>query len=101
MLIARQTAPDLVVETLKDARFDLVAESPTRMTLVCFYRGLHCPVCSNYLKEPDRLTPAFADRGVMTIAISSDTEERARWMTEQINSVHLANWLWIEIGRCT
>ena len=89
MLLPRQIAPDLAVETLKAARFDLVAENPSLMTLVCFYRGLHCPVCSNYLKELDRLTPAFADRGVTTIAISSDTEERAHRMSQKISSVHL------------
>lgn len=89
MLLPRQIAPDLAVETLKGARFNLVAENPSRMTLVCFYRGLHCPVCSNYLKELDRLTPAFADRGVTTIAISSDTEERAHRMSQKISSVHL------------
>ena len=89
MLLPRQIAPDLTVETLKNVRFDLVAENPSRMTLVCFYRGLHCPVCSNYLKELDRLTPAFADRGVTTIAISSDTEERAHRMSQKINSVQL------------
>jgi AhpC/TSA family protein len=88
MLIPRQTTPDVVVETLKDARFDLVAGS-TCMTLVCFYRGLHRPVCSNYLKVLDHLTSTFADRGVTTISISSDTKERAHQMSEKMNFVHL------------
>jgi len=78
MLMPRQKAPDLTIETLDHPRFDLANEAPARMTLVCFYRGLHCPICANYLKELELLTPAFAERGVTTIAISSDGEARAR-----------------------
>ncbi|MCA6108084.1 peroxiredoxin-like family protein [Bradyrhizobium cenepequi] len=89
MLIPRQKAPALVVETLGHGRFDLATERPERMTLVCFYRGLHCPICANYLKELDRLTPEFAARGVATIAISSDVEERARQMADKIQAKDL------------
>ena len=59
MLIPRDIAPALVVETLSGTPYDLSLEKPARFSLVCFYRGLHCPVCSNYLRELDRLTPAF------------------------------------------
>ena len=93
MLIPRQNAPNLAVGTLESGCFDLTAETPSRMTLICFYRGFHCPVCSNYLKELDRLTPAFADRGVTTIAISSDTEDRARRMSQKIEFRPPAYWL--------
>ncbi len=70
MLIPRDIAPALVVETLSGTPYDLSLEKPARFSLVCFYRGLHCPVCSNYLRELDRLTPAFGERGVTTVAIS-------------------------------
>lgn len=89
MLIPRQKAPSLVVESLGHGQFDLATESPERMTLICFYRGLHCPICANYLKELDRLTPEFAARGVTTIAISSDGEERARQMVDKIQAKNL------------
>lgn len=89
MLIPRQKAPDLLVETLDHGRFDLATESPERFTLVCFYRGLHCPICANYLKELDRLTPEFAGRGVATIAISSDGQDRARQMADKIQARNL------------
>jgi peroxiredoxin len=77
VLVPRGIAPDHVVETLSGALYDLSLEKPARFSLICFYRGLHCPVCSNYLRELDRLTPVLRARGVTTIAISSDTEERA------------------------
>jgi len=89
MLIPRQQAPDLSVDTLGTGRFRLLDEKPERMTLVCFYRGLHCPICAGYLKELERLTPAFAERGVGTIAISSDGEERARAMADKIGAAKL------------
>jgi alkyl hydroperoxide reductase subunit AhpC len=98
MLIPRQIAPNLAVGTLENGCFDLTAESPSRMTLICFYRGFHCPICSNYLKELDRLTPAFTDRGVTTIAISSDTEDRARRMSQKIGSVHLRIGFGLELS---
>lgn len=89
MLIPRQMAPALVVETLDHGSFDLASEAPGRMTLVCFYRGLHCPVCAMYLKELERLTQEFAERGVTTIAISSDSEARAREMQKKIAASNL------------
>ena len=89
MLIPRQKAPDLSLETLAHGRFNLATESPERMTLVCFYRGLHCPICANYLKELERLTPEFAARGVATIAVSSDGEDRARQMAEKVGAAAL------------
>jgi alkyl hydroperoxide reductase subunit AhpC len=99
MIIPRQKAPQLVVDTLDHGRFDLAAEAPERLTLVCFYRGLHCPVCTNYLKELERLTAAFAERGVETIAISSDLEARARDMAEKIAAKNLRIGYGLELGR--
>lgn len=89
MLVPRKLAPNLTVKTLQHGEFDLTRETPSLMTLVCFYRGLHCPVCGNYLKELERLTPAFQERGVRTIAMSSDGEDRARQMAEKIGAEHL------------
>jgi len=89
MLIPQDIAPALVVETLSGTPYDLSLERPSRFSLVCFYRGLHCPVCSHYLRELDRLTPDLGERGVTTVAVSSDTEERAREMSQKIGAVNL------------
>ncbi|MEJ2654867.1 MAG: peroxiredoxin-like family protein [Acidihalobacter sp.] len=86
MLVPRQSSPALHVPTLGHGVFDLAAENPERFTLLCFYRGLHCPICATYLQELERLTPAFAERGVSTIAISSDDGERARAMADNIGA---------------
>lgn len=86
MLIPRQKVPDLVVDTLSSGTFDLSNDNPDFATLVVFYRGLHCPICATYLKELARLTPDFADKGVKTIAISSDDEDRAQQMADKVGS---------------
>ncbi len=86
MLMPRQTTPDLSLPLLGGGTFTLSAETAERGTVVCFYRGLHCPICATYLKELERLTPEFAARGVATVAVSSDTEDRAQGMAEKISA---------------
>ena len=89
MLMPRQKTPDLSVPTLSGETFDLSQEKSERGVVICFYRGLHCPICANYLKELEKLAPAFAERGVTTIAISSDGQERTQAMADKINAEHL------------
>jgi peroxiredoxin len=89
MLIPRQTVPPLSVPTLAHGPFDLAREAPERFTLLCFYRGLHCPVCAAYLRELEGKVEAFADRGVGVLALSTDTEERARQMAQKIGAHRL------------
>lgn len=89
MLIPREKTPELVTPTLSGETFDLSKEQSERGVVLCFYRGLHCPICANYLKELDKETPAFAERGVTTIAISSDVKDRAVAMSERIDNQNL------------
>jgi peroxiredoxin len=86
MLIPRQKTPDLSLPILGGGQFDLSNPGTERGTVVTFYRGLHCPICANYLRELDRLTPEFAKRGVGTLALSTDTEERTQAMAEKIDA---------------
>ncbi len=89
MLLPRQKTPDLALPTLDHGNFDLAAETAERGTVICFYRGLHCPICANYLTELERRVQDFAQRGVATIAISSDGEERTRAMADKIDAKSL------------
>ena len=77
-LLPRQPLPELAVPTLSGTIWSLAAATPQRFSLIVFYRGLHCPICTTYIAELDKLIPEFTTRGVDTIAISSDTEARAR-----------------------
>jgi len=89
MLLPRQKVPALKVRTLDHGDFDVLDDGSERGTVVCFYRGLHCPICANYLTELEKRTPEFAQRGVKTIAISSDGEERTREMQTKIGGKEL------------
>ena len=89
MLIPRQKTPGLAVETLDHGTFDLSSEKSERGIVICFYRGLHCPICANYLKDFEKRVPEFASKGVTSIALSSDTEGRTRDMAEKIEAKNL------------
>ena len=89
MLTPRKTAAALSVPTLDHGPFELAKAAPGFGTVVCFYRGLHCPACATYLTEFERLVPEFAERGVDCIAISADGEERARGMADKIAAKQL------------
>ena len=81
-LIPRQPVPALAVATVGGDTWRLDQRTPRNMTLVVFYRGLHCPICAGYLKDLDRRLAAFAERGVDVVAVSSDSAERARQAVE-------------------
>ena len=89
MLMPRQKTPDLALPTLDHGSFDLAAETSERGTVICFYRGLHCPICATYLAELEKRADDFAKRGVKTIAISSDGADRARAMAHKIGAAKL------------
>ncbi len=77
VLKPRQTVPSLEVSTLKGP-WSLSSQQPQNFTMLVFYRGLHCPVCSNYIKELNRLAGEFEAMGVSILALSSDDSARAQ-----------------------
>ncbi len=76
-LFPRQLVPSLDVETVGGGSWRLADQKPENFTLVIFYRGLHCPICSNYLGDLNKKAGDFAERGVNLVVISSDDAERA------------------------
>ncbi|QIE55508.1 AhpC/TSA family protein [Pikeienuella piscinae] len=86
MLIPRKPTPDLSLDLHGGGTFTLSKETSQRGTLLCFYRGLHCPICATYLGELAKLVPEFEARGVGVVAISCDTAERARGMADKLAS---------------
>lgn len=84
MLGPRQIVPALAVSTLNNGTFDIPTAAPERGTVVCFYRGLHCPICATYLAEFEKQAAAFAERGYEAIAISADDADRARAMADKV-----------------
>ena len=100
-LIPRQSVPALSVNTVSGQTWTLAAQAPERFTMVVFYRGLHCPVCRTYIGELDKLLEDFRARGVDVIAISSDTEERARTTKERwgVQNLEIGYGLDLDVAR--
>jgi len=79
MLKPRTAAPPLAAQLVSGAVWSLADQAPERFTLVVFYRGYHCPQCQKQLSEIDRRHDDLAAVGVdSVVAVSGDTEERAR-----------------------
>ncbi len=76
-LIPRQPVPDLSLPLAGGGTYSLAEQAPKNFTLVVFYRGLHCPVCSAYLGDLNRKVAEFQKRGVKILVASSDGEQRA------------------------
>ena len=85
-LLPRYPVPALNVPLVGGGRFVLGASPGEKFDLVVFYRGLHCPVCTKYLLELERLAPEFVARGVQVVAVSSDLESRGREMAEKVKA---------------
>ena len=77
-------APELSVETLSGDKFTLSSHKPDKYTIVVFYRGKHCPICINYLKEIEESYDAAKKLGIDIVAVSMDGEEKARATAEAV-----------------
>jgi len=82
-LYPRQPVPALEVPTVSGGTWRLADQEPDNFTLIVFYRGLHCPICANYLGDLNRKVGDFNERGVKVVVISSDDAGRAAEATEK------------------
>lgn len=73
----RRSVPDLRVPLLNGFCWNIAEQTPRCFSMIAYYRGDHCPVCTTYMRELKRLIPEFDKRGISVVAISSDTRERA------------------------
>ena len=76
-LFPRQPVPALELPTVGGDTWRLADQSPGNFTMVNFYRGLHCPICSRYLGDLNAKAGEFASRGVSILVASSDDADRA------------------------
>ncbi|WP_262733524.1 peroxiredoxin-like family protein [Gaetbulibacter sp. NE] len=74
----KHTAPNLTFPVLDGNEWQINNQQLENFTLVVFYRGIHCSLCKKYLQQLEELLPEFKERGVNVIAVSMDSESRAR-----------------------
>jgi peroxiredoxin len=82
-LIPRQPVPGLELSLVGGGAWSLAEQTPENFTMVVFYRGLHCPICSRYLGDLNRKAGKFADKGVSIIVTSTDDAERTATAKEE------------------
>ena len=73
----RTETPTLEFETVEGDTWRLTDQKPENFTMIVAYRGLHCPICKNYLRDLDRLSEDFEKRGVQSVVVSTDDRKRA------------------------
>lgn len=78
MIIPKTQVPALEVPLINSTNWKLSEQSPDNFTLIIFYRGLHCPVCKMQLEALVKRLDDFTERGINLIAISADSEKRAK-----------------------
>ncbi len=80
--MSEKLTPDTQVPALKlplvgGGTFDLSQESPENFTMVLFYRGLHCPVCKNYIGGMAAMLDDFEAAGFSVVVASMNGKELA------------------------
>jgi peroxiredoxin len=84
-----QPAPELIVPLLRGGTYRLSDQRPKLITMVVFFRGLHCPVCRAQLSELERRLGELDEHGIEVIAVSGETLERTtvlahEWKLERL-----------------
>jgi peroxiredoxin len=85
-LLPRQPVPALSLPLINGNQFVLGTSPGAKFDLLVFYRGWQCPLCAKQLLELEQLADQFDARGVQLIAVSCDTEDRAKQMADKINA---------------
>ncbi|OAB80558.1 redoxin domain-containing protein [Cochleicola gelatinilyticus] len=83
MIQPKNKVPSLQVDLINGTKWELAKQDPKNFTLLIFYRGLHCPVCKSYLEKLTTLLDDYSERGVNVLALSMDTEKRAKISAEK------------------
>ena len=83
-LMPRGAVPALDLPLVGGGNWSLADQNPENFTLIVFYRGKHCPICSMYLGDLNKKAEEFAGKGVNVVVISSDevvraTEAKEKW----------------------
>lgn len=70
--------PTIKINTINNGEVELgKPQNGKDWKMVIVYRGKHCPMCTTYLKQLERLKDKFYDLGIDIIAVSSDPKSKA------------------------
>ncbi|MBU2956094.1 redoxin domain-containing protein [Paracoccus sp. 1_MG-2023] len=76
-------APAIEAKDASGQPFHLPASAGAKMSVVFFYRGVHCPICKTQIEELSKRQGDFRELGVDVAAVSMDDDDRfARQQSE-------------------
>jgi len=76
-IILGKKAPSLNIETISGNTWSLDKRLNKSKCMIVFYRGLHCPVCSVFLKQIESQLLEYKKSNTEVIAVSMDNKEKA------------------------
>ena len=76
-IIPGKKAPSLNIETISGNIWSLDNHLNKSKCMIVFYRGLHCPVCSVFLKQIESYLLEYKKSNTEVIAVSMDNKEKA------------------------
>ena len=76
-IIPGKKAPSLNIETICGNTWSLDNHLNKSKCMIVFYRGLHCPVCSVFLKQIESQLLEYKKSNTEVIAVSMDNKEKA------------------------
>ena len=76
-IIPGKKAPSLNIETISGNTWSLDNHLNKSKCMIVFYRGLHCPVCSVFLKQIESQLLEYKKSNTEVIAVSMDNKEKA------------------------
>lgn len=81
-LLPDSQAPELSLPLVGGGFWALSQQIPKNFTMVIFYRGIHCPVCKNYLGKLNSMMDQIKELGFSVVVASMDTQKKAEQTKE-------------------
>ena len=76
--VAGDLFPSISLNTLNHGNVEIGKPTGDKdWQMVVVYRGKHCPMCTNYMRQLEQLKDRFYDIGIHIIAVSADPETKA------------------------
>jgi len=105
IVFPNQPVPNLILPTVSGRVFDLhktirryrnphqqpshsnsnAPPTSSHYTILVMYRGLHCPICKDQLRQIEKCYDRIIQANMTIVAISMDDEARARAMSMEVN----------------
>lgn len=100
-ILPGEKIPENMFETLDGSPWPLAELSTPKFYLLVVYRGVQCSYCKKQIVEINEKLSSLQERNVEVIAISADSEERARQARNEwdLNQLRLGYNLSIDAAR--